>query len=144
MFDGDIASVIDSLESFRRSGDAESVPFDVCFFAFDKRSSAVPNGFVQTQQNFASGSLSRTQYDGRAESFIKSETRMEFFINIETVNERESKFQWAYLLDIQAQMQPKTEYYKPPRRTCERECLDRRTLRKHHYGSLQANVELIQ
>lgn len=76
IFDGDIASVIDSLESFRRSGDAGSLlPFDVCFLAFVKRSSAVPNGFVQTQQDFAS--LSGTQYDGRAASFIKSE--MEIF-----------------------------------------------------------------
>lgn len=45
----------------------------ICFFGFETSSSAVPNGFVQTQQKFASRSLSGTQYDGRAESLMKSE-----------------------------------------------------------------------
>lgn len=45
---------------------------DPDFLPFDASSSAVPNGFVHTQQKFASRSLSGTQYDGRAESLIRS------------------------------------------------------------------------
>lgn len=56
-----------SLESLSSSGVELEEPV-----ALDIRASAVPNGFVHTQQKFASRSLSGTQYDGRAESLIKS------------------------------------------------------------------------